>query len=56
MSGFDTKDAALIGERRAVVTGIGQSQVGRRLNLDPMALTLDACLAAHHHTPRRADG
>jgi acetyl-CoA acetyltransferase len=28
------------------VTGIGQSQVGRRLGRDPMELTLDACLEA----------
>jgi len=34
------------GERRAAVTGIGQSRVGRRLNADPLALTLDACLEA----------
>src|SRR4029450_1469250 len=34
------------GERRAAVTGIGQSRVGRRLNADPLALTVDACLAA----------
>jgi acetyl-CoA acetyltransferase len=33
-------------ERRAVVAGIGQSQVGRRLGRDPLDLTLDACLAA----------
>ena len=35
-----------IGERRAAVTGIGQSRIGRRLGADPLALTLDACLAA----------
>jgi acetyl-CoA acetyltransferase len=33
-------------ERRAIVSGIGQSQVGRRLDRDPMELTLDACLGA----------
>jgi acetyl-CoA acetyltransferase len=33
-------------ERKAAVTGIGQSEVGRRLGRDPLALTLDACLAA----------
>jgi acetyl-CoA acetyltransferase len=33
-------------ERRAAVSGIGQSAVGRRLNVDPLALTADACLAA----------
>ncbi len=33
-------------ERRAAITGIGQSDVGRRLNRDPLGLTLDACLSA----------
>ncbi len=33
-------------ERTTAVTGVGQSDVGRRLNRDPMALTIDACLAA----------
>ena len=33
-------------ERRACITGIGQSDVGRRLGRDPLELTLDACLAA----------
>jgi len=33
-------------ERRAAITGIGQSAVGRRLGQDPLALTADACLAA----------
>ena len=33
-------------ERNVAVTGIGQSDVGRRLDRDPMALTIDACLAA----------
>jgi acetyl-CoA acetyltransferase len=33
-------------ERRAAISGIGQSDVGRRLNRDPLALTADACLAA----------
>jgi acetyl-CoA acetyltransferase len=31
---------------RACITGIGQSQIGRRLQRDPLDLTLDACLAA----------
>jgi acetyl-CoA acetyltransferase len=35
-----------LGERKAAVTGLGQSRVGRRLNADPLALTLDACLEA----------
>jgi acetyl-CoA acetyltransferase len=33
-------------EERAVISGIGQSDVGRRLGRDPLDLTLDACLAA----------
>ena len=39
-------DASEIIERRACITGIGQSEVGRRLLRDPLDLTLDACLAA----------
>jgi acetyl-CoA acetyltransferase len=35
-----------VSERRACITGIGQSAVGRRLGRDPLELTLDACLAA----------
>ncbi len=31
---------------RVAITGIGQSDVGRRLGRDPLELTLDACLAA----------
>jgi acetyl-CoA acetyltransferase len=30
----------------AAITGIGQSAIGRRLGRDPLALTIDACLAA----------
>ena len=33
-------------ERRAAISGIGQSQVGRRLFRDSLELTLDACVAA----------
>jgi acetyl-CoA acetyltransferase len=33
-------------EDRAVIAGIGQSRVGRRLHADPWALTADAALAA----------
>ncbi len=33
-------------ERRAVISGIGQSQVGRRLYRGELDLTLEACLAA----------
>jgi acetyl-CoA acetyltransferase len=36
----------LLGERRALISGAGQSDVGRRLHRDPLELTLDACLAA----------
>ena len=34
------------GEKRAAITGIGQSAVGRRLGRDPLDLTIDACLDA----------
>jgi acetyl-CoA acetyltransferase len=40
------EEAALVGERRAVISGVGQSDVGRRLFRDPLALTAQACLAA----------
>jgi acetyl-CoA acetyltransferase len=33
-------------ERHAIITGVGRSAVGRRLGLDSLDLTLDACLAA----------
>jgi acetyl-CoA acetyltransferase len=33
-------------ERHCAITGIGQSDVGRRLGRDPLELTLDACYAA----------
>jgi acetyl-CoA acetyltransferase len=33
-------------ERRTCISGVGQSDIGRRLGRDPMELTLDACLAA----------
>jgi len=33
-------------EKRCVISGAGQSDVGRRLGRDPLELTLDACLAA----------
>ena len=39
-------DANDIIERRACITGVGQSEIGRRLNRDPLELTLDGCLAA----------
>ncbi len=33
-------------EHRAVLSGIGRSAVGRRLMVDPLSLTIDACLEA----------
>jgi acetyl-CoA acetyltransferase len=33
-------------EQRCIISGIGQSEIGRRLDRSEMALTLDACLAA----------
>src|SRR3982075_3634881 len=33
-------------ERRSVISGAGQSEIGRRLYRDPLDLTLDACMAA----------
>jgi acetyl-CoA acetyltransferase len=41
-----TFDPDTIIERRAVVSGVGQSDIGRRLHRDPLELTTDACLAA----------
>lgn len=38
-----------IGERRAVISGVGQSQVGRRIYREALDLTLEACLAAIEH-------
>jgi acetyl-CoA acetyltransferase len=46
-------------EKRAVISGAGQSEVGRRLFRDPLDLTLDACLAAIEDaglTPADIDG
>ncbi|HEY8218282.1 MAG TPA: thiolase family protein [Acidimicrobiia bacterium] len=40
------EDLDLLGERRAVLSGAGQSDVGRRLHRDPLELTLDSCIAA----------
>jgi acetyl-CoA acetyltransferase len=34
---------------KAVISGVGQSDVGRRLFRDPLELTLDACLEAIEH-------
>jgi acetyl-CoA acetyltransferase len=43
---MSTLDANTIIERRACISGVGQSDIGRRLHRDPLELTLDACLAA----------
>jgi acetyl-CoA acetyltransferase len=46
-------------ERRACISGVGQSDIGRRLFRDPLELTLDGCLAAIEHaglTPAEIDG
>jgi acetyl-CoA acetyltransferase len=46
-------------EERAVITGIGSSQIGRHLNRDPLALTLEGCIAAISDaglTPADIDG
>jgi acetyl-CoA acetyltransferase/uncharacterized OB-fold protein len=33
-------------EHRAVLSGVGRSKIGRRLMVNPLSLTVDACLAA----------
>ncbi len=33
-------------EHASVLSGIGRSKIGRRLMVDPLSLTIDACLAA----------
>ena len=38
-----------VGERNAVITGVGQSNVGRRIYEDPLAMTIDATLEAVEH-------
>ena len=46
-------------EKKAIISGVGRSAVGRRLGRDPLDLTLDACLAAIADaglTPRDIDG
>jgi acetyl-CoA acetyltransferase len=42
-------DLNTIIERRACISGVGQSDIGRRLFRDPLELTLDGCLAAIEH-------
>jgi acetyl-CoA acetyltransferase len=41
-------------ERRVCISGIGQSEIGRRVERDPLELTLDACLAAIEDAGLRA--
>ncbi len=48
-------DENTIIERRAAITGVGQSDIGRRLFRDPLELTLDACLAAIEHAGLTVD-
>ena len=36
----------VVGERAAVIAGVGQSQVGRRIHRDPLELTVEAVLRA----------
>jgi acetyl-CoA acetyltransferase len=48
-------DANEIIERRACISGVGQSDIGRRLGRDPLELTLDACLAAIEHAGLTVD-
>ena len=31
-------------EKNTCISGVGQSAIGRRLNVDPLELTLDACV------------
>lgn len=42
-----------LAERTACISGVGQSEIGRRLGRDPVELTLDACLAAIAHAGLR---
>ena len=48
-----------VGERSAAITGIGSSAIGRRLGREPLALAIDACMAAIRDaglSPRDIDG
>ena len=42
-------------EKTTCISGVGQSAIGRRLNVDPLELTLDACLAAIEHAGLRVE-
>jgi acetyl-CoA acetyltransferase len=48
-------DANTIIERRACISGVGQSDIGRRLYRDPLELTIDGCLAAIEHAGLTTD-
>ncbi len=48
-------DANTIIERRACISGVGQSEIGRRLYRDPLELTIDGCLAAIEHAGLTTD-
>jgi acetyl-CoA acetyltransferase len=48
-------DANDIIERRACISGVGQSDIGRRLFRDPLELTIDGCLAAIEHAGLAVD-
>ncbi|MGZ4694470.1 MAG: thiolase family protein, partial [Acidimicrobiales bacterium] len=39
-------ERAAQGERRAVISGVGQSQIGRRIYREPLDLTIEAALRA----------
>ena len=46
MSRVSGAQRAASGEHRAVISGVGQSQIGRRIYRDPLALTIEASLRA----------
>jgi acetyl-CoA acetyltransferase len=52
---MNTDDLNTIIERRACISGVGQSDIGRRLFRDPLELTLDGCLAAIEHAGLTTD-
>ncbi|WP_395106213.1 thiolase family protein [Actinomadura sp. SCN-SB] len=51
-----TGDAMSVLDGRAVISGAGQSQIGRRLERDGLELTLEACLRALDHAGLTAAG
>ncbi len=46
MTSVSGVDRAARGEHRAVISGVGQSQIGRRIYRDPLDLTIEASLRA----------